>query len=57
MIVVIQCAAKKKPDAGYLRRPDGQKVLFVADPDMAPASTAHAYERPDDIIDSSAYQA
>ena len=28
MIVVIQCAAKKKPYAGYLRGRDGQKVLF-----------------------------
>ncbi len=52
MIVVIQCAAKKKPDAGHLRRRDGQKMLFVADPDMAPASTAHAYARPDDISDA-----
>ena len=51
MIVVIQCAAKKKPDAGHLRRRDGQKVLFVAEPDAAPAGT-HAYARPDDISDA-----
>ena len=52
MIVVIQCAAKKKPEAGHLRRRDGQKVLFVAEPAAAPASTTHAYARPDDISDT-----
>ena len=51
MIVVIQCAAKKKPYAGYLCRPDGQKVLFVADPASAPTGVAHAYAMPDDISD------
>ena len=34
MIIVIQCAASKKPDAGHLQRCDGRKVLFVADPDF-----------------------
>ena len=52
MIVVIQCAAKKKPDAGHLRRRDGQKVLFVADPETAPAGVTHAHARPDDIFDA-----
>jgi len=52
MIVVIQCAARKKPNAGYLLRPDGRKVLFVADPDSTPANAAHAYVRPDDIADT-----
>ena len=52
MIVVIQCAAKKKSDAGHLCRRDGQPVLFVADPDAAPASVANAYARPDDISDA-----
>ena len=51
MIVVIQCAAKKKPNAGCLLRRDGQKVLFVADPDFAPTGAGHAYARPDDVSD------
>lgn len=52
MNVVIQCAARKKPDAGQLCRRDGQPVLFVADPDSAPADVANAYARPDDVSDT-----
>lgn len=52
MIIVIQCAGRKSPEAGYLQRRDGRKVLFVADPESAPANTPYAYARPDDIADS-----
>ena len=52
MIVVIQCAASKKPNAGHLQRRDGRKVLFVADPESAPADVSHVYARPDDMADS-----
>ena len=52
MIVVIQCAGGKQPDAGHFRRLDGRKVMFVADPGEAPSGASHAYERPDDISDS-----
>lgn len=52
MIVVIQCAASKKPDAGYLQRRDGRKVLFVAYPENVPADMPYAYARPDDIADT-----
>ena len=52
MIVVIQCAARKKPDAGCLCRLDGRKMMFVADPDAAPASVTQAYARPDDASDT-----
>lgn len=52
MIIVIQCAAKKKPDAGHLRQRDGRPVLFVADPATAPTSQLHVYARPDDISDT-----
>jgi hypothetical protein len=52
MIFVIQCAAKKKPDAGHLRRRDGQPVLFVADPALAPTGEATTYARPDEISDT-----
>ena len=49
MIVVIQCAARKAAGAGYLRTRDGRKVMFVADPDLAPRDGGCIYARPDDI--------
>ena len=52
MIVVIQCASGKKPDAGHLRRPNGQEVMFVADPEIAPADESYSYARPDDVSDT-----
>tara|TARA_R110002049_G_scaffold114812_8_gene266166 strand:+ start:8097 stop:8753 length:657 start_codon:yes stop_codon:yes gene_type:complete len=51
MIVVIQCAAKKSCSAGYLRRKDGKRVLFVAEPQSAPASKIVDYACPDDVAD------
>lgn len=51
MIVVIQCAARKRPNAGTMRTSKGTPVLFVADPDNAPLSKAHVFARPDDIAD------
>ncbi|GLS22046.1 hypothetical protein GCM10007874_50630 [Labrys miyagiensis] len=54
MIVVIQCAGTKRPDAGYLRTSDGKKVLFVADPGAAPVDSRFAYARPDDLAESGA---
>lgn len=51
MILVIQCAASKKPDAGHLRTADGRPVLFVADPPAAPATSSCIYARPDDVSD------
>jgi hypothetical protein len=52
MIVVIQCAAKKRPDAGHLRTSDGRNVLFVADPAKAPASSTTHFARPEDLSDT-----
>lgn len=52
MIVVIQCAARKHAAGGYLRRKDGAKVKFVADPLGAPQGEEYAFARPDDISDS-----
>lgn len=49
MIVVIQCADSKKPEAGYLQRRDGRKVQFVANPENAPAATPYVWARPDDM--------
>lgn len=54
MIAVIQCAAGKKPDAGHLRRLDGQKVMFVAHPSEAFNDGPHAYAQPDDVSDTGA---
>ncbi len=52
MIVVIQCAARKKCDAGHLRRRDGRKVLFVAKPGCAPGEDDLLYARPGDLADT-----
>lgn len=48
MIVVIQCAAGKRTDAGRMRRLDGTEVLFVARPGLAPQGQVKASVRPDD---------
>jgi hypothetical protein len=48
MIVVIQCAATKRSDAGRFRLPAGRPVIFVADPRVAPANDNCIYVRPDD---------
>ncbi|MEQ8354659.1 MAG: hypothetical protein RH942_03910 [Kiloniellaceae bacterium] len=52
MIIVIQCAAGKKAEAGHLYREDGRLVLFVADPSLAPPSDRYDYARPDDASDT-----
>jgi hypothetical protein len=48
MIVVIQCAASKRADAGSLRTADWRNVLFVADPGKAPPVNSRVHARPDD---------
>ncbi len=52
MILVIQCAARKRPEAGYLRGRDERKVMFVADPGIAPNDPNCSYARPDDVSDT-----
>src|ERR1700683_2219176 len=52
MIVVMQCAASKRPDAGHLVTDDGKPVDFVAHPEIAPVQNHRVYARPDDISDS-----
>ena len=47
-VFVIQCAATKRSSAGCLRTGDGRKVVFVADPTIAPASSDRIYKHPDD---------
>ena len=48
MIAVIQCAARKRDDAGYLTTQDGKRVVFVAQPGLAPQLDGVVYARPDD---------
>lgn len=48
MKIVIQCAAKKMPDAEYMANKDGKRILFVADPNTAPSSNEFIYAKPDD---------
>lgn len=50
MIIVIQCAGRKQPDAGFMLTKDGRPVYFVADPDRAPSGDL-VYARPDDPSD------
>ncbi len=51
MIVVIQCASSKQPNAGQFVSVEGKKVSFVADPDSAPPDDAVVYAKPDDTSD------
>jgi hypothetical protein len=51
MIAVIQCASRKRKDAGHLETPAGQPVTFVADPKAIAPSDEVLYERPDDMSD------
>ncbi len=48
MKIVIQCAASKNPNAGWMVNHDGNRVLFVADPAIAPAKEGYVYARPDE---------
>jgi hypothetical protein len=52
MMIVIQCASRKRPDAGSLKSGDGRPLVFVADPQSAPPNSAVVYARPDDLSDS-----
>ena len=49
MIAVIQCAARKRCDAGRMVTRDGRPVEFVADPRAAPHDQSRVYARPDDV--------
>ncbi|HYR44877.1 MAG TPA: hypothetical protein VER98_17730 [Terriglobia bacterium] len=51
MIIVIQCAASKRSGAGHLVSSDGKPVVFVADPETAPADGVHLHARPDDLCE------
>ena len=52
IIAVIQCAAGKNPSAGHMLKENGQRVMFVADPQKAPVDESIIYKRPDDLARS-----
>ena len=52
MIVVIQCAARKRLGAGCLVSASGRPVCFVAKPESAPTESNYLYARPDDLSDN-----
>lgn len=47
MIIAIQCASTKSPDAGYLHTGEGQSVAFVANPELAPPDGSVLWAHPD----------
>ena len=51
-IVVIQCAGRKRNDAGSLGFDNGRKALFVAKPDQAPEGGPYTYAHPDGTDDA-----
>ena len=52
MKIVIQCAGRKKREAGYLKSLDGRRVCFLAYPEYAPENGDIIYARPDDLSDT-----
>jgi hypothetical protein len=52
VIVVIQCAARKRPGAGHLASSTGVPVTFVANLATAPPVKRGVYARPDDLSDT-----
>lgn len=49
MKIVIQCAATKAPNAGYMVDASGRRVLFVAHPEKAPPFSSSILAKPDDL--------
>lgn len=48
MKLVIQCAGRKDPGAGYFIDPNGRRIKFVAQPSQAPPDPTCNFVRPDD---------
>ncbi|MDB5575301.1 MAG: hypothetical protein JWR80_477 [Bradyrhizobium sp.] len=51
MIAIIQCAGRKSSDAGHIQRRDRTKVMFVAEPAIAPPEPDCVFAHPDDVSD------
>jgi hypothetical protein len=47
MIAVIQCAGSKRKGTGYFATPSGERVVFVARPEIAPQSERYLPVHPD----------
>lgn len=47
MIAVIQCAGSKQREGGYLSNQTGERVVFVAQPDLAPKADGYEPVHPD----------
>lgn len=52
MKIVIQCAARKFPDAGCMKDSNGNTVMFVAAPKLIQAHNNCIYQNPDDIAEN-----
>ena len=50
-LVIVQGGEEKAADAGHMVLPDGRRVVFVAEPGVAPSDPDIAYRRPDDRAD------
>lgn len=50
-LVVFPGGEEKAANAGHMVLPDGRRVVFVAEPGMAPSEEDIAYRRPDDRAD------
>lgn len=48
--VVIQCAASKVADAGYMKNPEGTPIRFIDDPKSSPRSDVYIDLNPHDMI-------
>ena len=46
MKIVIQCSARKQPNAKSFETEDGRRAAFVARPTLAPLDARNAYARP-----------
>lgn len=51
MIIVIQCAGRKQPNAGCFEDKNGKAIMFVANPNLAPPHQKITFVRPDDESD------
>ena len=50
-VVIVQGGEDKAADAGHMVLADGRRVVFVAEPGVAPSDPGMAYRRPDDRAD------
>lgn len=49
MIAIIQCAGSKRQDTGHFMTGSGDRLMFVARPELAPRSATYRHVHPDDL--------